>query len=394
MSQTTQENFTALISQIETVDDFSDFVKKIETRNGYAQSEVFAIGIATLEDDEILEVLYPCINLDTNHGTAALLFPFSKERKGNTTHPLTSNDLELLNRGFKPFYNDGKDHPNIDIIRDMRTSSKFLNQKRTQIVVTFIEDLSLPPTSTADMYLRLQLISHRLVKPNEINIENIFTYLPNIAWTSDGPMSPTQANKALTRSRLEQKYLQVFSVDKFPRMTDYIVPSKVRIADSIRVRLGAYIGEGVTFMHEGFCNFNAGAEGPNMIEGRISAGVYVHRDSDLGGGSASMGTLSGGGKERIEIGIGCLLGSNSVLGISLGDFCTLEAGLALTAGAKVLVYDKNDPKGTKSSPVISKALELSGKSGILFRRSSTDGCIEALYQKNEVELNEMLHSKQ
>ena len=390
MSQKT--NLIKLISQIHTADDFTSFVEQVENQQNYKRPEAFAIGIATIEDNSIIEVLYPCINVNSNYGTAAILSVLVGHISNSASYMLDINNINMTLTGFSPFINDDTPHPNIEILKKVQSAR--LNNQEKRIIVTYINDLDSPPISTEDAYLRLQILSHRLVKPNDINLTGLFGLLPNIAWTNEGPMSPERANNTITKRRLSGTYLQVFSVDKFPRMTDYIVPSGVRIAVAIRVRLGAYVGEGVTFMHEGFCNFNAGAEGPNMIEGRISQGVFIEKDSDLGGGSATMGTLSGGGKELIRVGIVCLLGSNSVLGIPLGDFCTVEAGLALTAGAKVLVYAKNDPKGTQSSPKVTKARVLSGQSGILFRRSSTEGCIEALYQKNEVELNEILHSKQ
>ncbi|MGH3339038.1 MAG: 2,3,4,5-tetrahydropyridine-2,6-dicarboxylate N-succinyltransferase, partial [Propionibacteriaceae bacterium] len=205
---------------------------------------------------------------------------------------------------------------------------------RTEIVVAEI-DLDAPPTGTSDAYLRLHLLSHRLVKPSGLNLDGIFGSLPNVVWTSAGPCAIEGFERVRTRLRARGGHLTIFGVDKFPRMVDYVVPTGVRIADADRVRLGAHLAEGTTVMHEGFVNFNAGTLGASMVEGRISAGVVVGRDSDVGGGASIMGTLSGGGTEVISIGERCLLGANAGVGIALGDDCIVEAGLYITAGTKV-----------------------------------------------------------
>ena len=235
-------------------------------------------------------------------------------------------------------------------------------------VATAISDLSRPPGDSHDAYLRLHLLSHRLVRPREINMEGIFGALNNVVWTSQGPCSPTDFET--TRHRLEAagRTVRVTSVDKFPRMTDYVIPTGVRVADADRVRLGAHLAAGTTVMHEGFVNYNAGTLGTSMVEGRISAGVVVGDGSDIGGGSSIMGTLSGGGSEVISIGERCLLGANAGIGISLGNDCIVEAGLYITAGTVVSLPDGSLPK----------ARELSGASGLLFRRNSVSGQVEAL----------------
>jgi 2,3,4,5-tetrahydropyridine-2-carboxylate N-succinyltransferase len=229
-------------------------------------------------------------------------------------------------------------------------------------------DLDRPPADTPDAYLRLHLLSLRLVRPHEVDLDGVFGVLPNVAWTSHGPVDPAALPAVRLRFRAAREPLEVHSVDKFPRMTDYVVPSGVRIADADRVRLGAYLGEGTTVMHEGFVNFNAGTLGTSMVEGRISAGVVVGDGSDVGGGASIMGTLSGGGKERISIGRGTLLGANSGVGISLGDDCVVEAGLYVTAGTRVRLPDG----------AVVKARELSGANGLLLRRDSQSGAVEAL----------------
>jgi 2,3,4,5-tetrahydropyridine-2-carboxylate N-succinyltransferase len=248
-----------------------------------------------------------------------------------------------------------------------------------------IRDLDEPPSDVADAYLRLHLLSHRFVQPNSINLDGIFAVLPNVCWTSLGPIDPAEIADVQRRARHEGHHIEVHSLDKFPRMLDYVVPSGVRVADASRVRLGAYLAEGTTVMHEGFVNFNAGTLGPVMVEGRISQGVVVGANSDIGGGASTMGTLSGGGSERISVGERCLLGANSGLGISLGDDCVVEAGLYLTAGTIVTL-----PDGTRR-----KALELSGQSGVLYRRNSITGGVEALERfGKEIALNSDLHGNQ
>ena len=251
---------------------------------------------------------------------------------------------------------------------------------RTEVVLVAI-DLSEPPRDVPDAYLRLHLLSHRLVRPHGQNLDGIFGILTNVAWTSAGPC-PVDDFEA-TRLRLRgQGPVQVFGVDKFPRMTDYVVPSGVRIADADRVRLGAHLTEGTTVMHEGFVNYNAGTLGTSMVEGRITAGVVVGDGSDVGGGASIMGTLSGGGTQVVSIGERCLLGANAGIGISLGDDCVVEAGCYVTAGTKVTLPDGR----------VVKALELSGGSHLLFRRNSVTGTVEVVpWRAGGVALNEALH---
>ena len=234
--------------------------------------------------------------------------------------------------------------------------------------VCVIADLDQPPSDTADAYLRLHLLSHRLMQPNTMNLNGIFKVLPNVGWTSLGPVAASELGTVRQRALAAGVHLEVRSVDKFPPMLDYVVPSGVRVADAARVRLGAHLAEGTTVMHEGFVNFNAGTLGSAMVEGRISQGVVVGADTDVGGGASIMGTLSGGGTQVISVGRRCLLGANSGLGISLGDDCVVEAGLYLTAGTVVTL-----PDGGKA-----KARDLSGRSGLLFRRNSLTGVVEAI----------------
>ena len=241
-------------------------------------------------------------------------------------------------------------------------------------------------SNPVDAYLKLHLLSNRFVLPNTINLDGLFNALPNIAWTNKGPIDLSEINKNLHLAKINNNDLYVKSVDKFPRMTDYVIPKNVRIADSSRVRLGAYLSEGTTVMHEGFVNFNAGTLGKAMIEGRISAGVIVGNNSDLGGGSSTMGTLSGGNEVKISIGENCLLGANAGIGISLGNNCIVEAGLYITSSTKVHVMDAEN----KSSAII-KARDISGKSNLLFMRDSISGKVIAKINKTKSSLNKELH---
>jgi 2,3,4,5-tetrahydropyridine-2,6-dicarboxylate N-succinyltransferase len=252
------------------------------------------------------------------------------------------------------------------------------------IVEVVIESVDAPPVSTEDAYLRLHLLSDRTVKPNEINLDGIFALLPNVAWTSAGPVFPNLVDELRDRAASEYHHVTVSSVDKFPRMTDYVVPESVRIADADRVRLGAHLAAGTTVMHEGFVNFNAGTLGESMVEGRVTPGVTVGRNSDVGAGSSIMGTLSGGGKSKNSIGERSLLGANAGIGISLGDECIVEAGLYVTAGTKVKMPDGR----------VVPARQLSGQSGLLFRRNSQTGAVEVLQTDSSRwgGLNTSLHS--
>ena len=253
----------------------------------------------------------------------------------------------------------------------------------TKKIVALQIELDTPPKDASDAYLRLHLLSHRLVKPHGLSLDGIFGLLSNVVWSSHGPCAVSTFDRVRRALQLKHGFVAVYGVDKFPRMVDYVIPEGVRIADADRVRLGAHLAAGTTVMHEGFVNFNAGTLGASMVEGRISAGVVVGDGSDIGGGASIMGTLSGGGKEVISIGKKTLLGANSGLGISLGDECVVEAGVYITAGSKITLPDG----------AIVKARELSGANGLLFRRNSQTGSLEALPKTGSWGgLNSVLHS--
>ena len=296
-------------------------------------------GIATLSGSSVLDVWFPAPALGALTGTPA---------------------QSLL------------DAVGVDEVRKVRRE-----------VVSREIDLTQPPQDVVDAYLRLHLLSHRLVKPHGLSLDGIFGLLTNVVWTSAGPCAVEGFEEVRAALRARDGHVTIISVDKFPRMVDYVIPSGVRIADADRVRLGAHLASGTTVMHEGFVNFNAGTLGTSMVEGRISAGVVVDDGSDVGGGASIMGTLSGGGKQVISIGKKCLLGANSGLGISLGDNCVIEAGTYVTAAAKVRLPDGE----------IVKAGTLSGASNVLFRRNSLDGCLEVVVREGSWGgLNSILHA--
>ena len=263
------------------------------------------------------------------------------------------------------------------------TGPRMLSGLSTVEVRTTIKSLADPIVDASDAYLRLHLLSHRLTVPNSLNLDGVFGKLANVAWTSAGPCPPDRVGELRLLERAAGRHLAVYGVDKFPRMTDYVVPAGVRIADADRVRLGAHLAAGTTVMHEGFCNFNAGTLGTSMVEGRIVQGVVVGDNSDIGAGSSIMGTLSGGGKDKVRIGERCLLGANAGIGISLGDDCVVEAGCYITAGSKLTLPDGR----------VVKARELSGVPNLLFWRNSVTGALEARPRSGTgIELNAALHA--
>lgn len=333
------------------------------------------IGIGTKNSrGRWLEVFFPEPLLHPNESIQAVI----NERFENITAPLTIDLSERITEELLVTFDKYRCRSEVELLGTIK------HNKQPGVLVIMPKDDS--PTSVPEVYLKLQLLSHRLVKPHEVNLSGIFGILPNVAWTNQGAIDISELSSRQLAARLKGEVLNIESVDKFPKMTNYVVPSGVRIADTARVRLGAYLGEGTTIMHEGFVNFNAGTLGTSMVEGRISAGVIVGEKSDLGGGCSTMGTLSGGNNVIISVGRECLIGANAGVGIPLGDRCTIEAGLYLTAGAKLMLYDKNN------APIkLVKARELAGMSDLLFRRNSQTGALEALSNKVAIKLNKALH---
>ncbi len=341
-------------------------------------TELFSLGLGVGTHNaqgEWLEVFYPQPLLQPDTSTAAAIAEAIGFSGGNTAIQLDAAKLDALADALDA----AGDKEQASIVQSFQNSQR-------PLVATLLET-DTAPSSVPEVYLKLHLLSHRLVKPHTITLDGMFGALPNVAWTNQGAIDLAELPERQLKARLVGELLDVDCVDKFPKMTNYVVPKGVRIAHTARVRLGAYIGEGTTVMHEGFVNFNAGTEGPGMIEGRISAGVFVGKGSDLGGGCSTMGTLSGGGNIVISVGDECLLGANAGIGIPLGDRCTVEAGLYITAGSRVAVLDD---QGQAVETV--KARDLASKSDLLFRRNSVSGAIECKTNKSAIALNEELHA--
>ncbi len=335
----------------------------------------FGLGVGTKSSaGELLEVYYNTPLLNADDAIVTAVAEKIGYEGGNAAIEIKESQLKSLEAAFLSVGAE-----------DQAEIVEILEGTQQALVVCILENDE-GPTSTAEAYLKLTLLSQRMVKPHGINLTGIFGLLPNVAWTNEGAVSLDDLPKRQLAARAQGRILSVNSVDKFPKMTDYVVPAGIRIGDASRVRLGAHVGEGTTVMHEGFVNFNAGTLGVSMVEGRISAGVVVGNGSDLGGGCSTMGTLSGGNNVVISVGENCLLGANAGLGLPMGDRCTLEAGLYVTAGSKVTVLDDQN---NEVSTV--KAAELAGKPDLLFRRNSQNGRIEVKTNKSAIELNEELH---
>ena len=335
------------------------------------------LGLATRNaKNEIIEVYYPAPQLSPDTALSGLLLTRCTIQPGeNAVTEINETAASALATVLKKakFYEHAK---------QVQLMSK--GQGQLILCVLFTDS---PPKSVAEAYLKLHLLSHRLCKPHSLNLEGLFAVLHNLAWTNQGAIDLEELPERQLAARMRGAALEVASVDKFPKMTNYVVPAGVRIAHTARVRLGAYLGAGTTVMHEGFVNFNAGTEGPAMVEGRISAGVMIGANSDLGGGCSTMGTLSGGGTQVIWVGENCLIGANAGIGIPLANGCTVEAGLYLTAGTKLNVLGADG-----ALLKIVKAKELVGVEDLLFRRNSLSGGVECVPLKSSISLNDDLHS--
>jgi len=341
-----------------------------------------AIGIGTTNrKGDILEVFFPSPAYQPKESSVAAVRETLGLGSGNHTVALDKSSLQVLGEALKGNWEDGAS------FADTLQSAEHATDVSRKISVLCLLETDAAPSTVAEAYLKLHLLSLRHCKPHGVDLSGIFALLPNNAWTSEGAIALEELEQRQLQARCEGRNLSVNSVDKFPKMTDYVVPGGVRIAHTARVRLGAYLGEGTTVMHEGFVNFNAGTEGPGMIEGRISAGVFVGKGSDLGGGCSTMGTLSGGNAVVISVGEECLIGANAGLGIPLGDRCTIEAGLYVTGGTLVTLLDD-----TGASVQTCKARELAGKADLLFRRNSVSGSVECKTNRSAIALNEELHA--
>lgn len=330
-------------------------------------SDVFALGVGIAQANsqgQPLDCLFPKPilrpNAEISHAAEVLAWGTSQLQPQDAAKLNTKSGLELVHPGLLE-----------------------LDQPLT--VVKLAEDGAIE--STPEAYLKLHLLSHRLTLPNTLNLDGIFAHLPNLAWTSQGACDLAELTDALIQARISGQHLEVMSVDKFPKMVNYVMPGGVRIADASRIRLGAYLGEGTTVMHEGFVNFNAGAMGPNMVEGRISQGVTIGEGTDLGGSASTMGTLAGGGEIIVTLGKNCLIGANAGTGIPLGDRCTIEAGLYITAGTVVAIIDEHGAEVRQA-----KARDLAGNSDMLFIRNSQTGQVLCRTNRRAIKLNESLHA--
>jgi 2,3,4,5-tetrahydropyridine-2-carboxylate N-succinyltransferase len=338
-------------------------------------STAFAIGLGTKNTKgEWLEVYYQAPLFQPSADIIAAAKDAIGYDAGNQAIEVDGGELEALAAALET------------IAPAQAKLARACTESKKPVVITILES-DVQSETTPEVYLKLHLLSHRLVKPHGINLAGMFGLLPNVAWTNLGAIDLADLPEAQLQARLNGELLSVNCVDKFPRMTDYVVPSGVRIAHTARVRLGAHVGEGTTIMHEGFVNFNAGTLGVSMVEGRISAGVVVGNGSDLGGGCSTMGTLSGGGNIIISVGENCLLGANAGTGIPLGDRCTIESGLYITSGTKIQVLD--DAKNVVETV---KGRDLAGKADLLFRRNSISGAVECVTNKTAIQLNEELHA--
>tara|TARA_R110002072_G_scaffold51389_1_gene137856 strand:+ start:45175 stop:46206 length:1032 start_codon:yes stop_codon:yes gene_type:complete len=339
----------------------------------YSDFYCIAFGIGTRNSKgEWLEVFYPVPIFNPSEQDVKRYAEILEYKGGNAVINLNEDKIGRL----APLISDSRQQAILGMMRGT-------NRPR---VACFLETDS-PINSTPEAYLKLHLLSQRHAKPNAINLEGIFPQLPNVAWTNEGAIDLSELTDAQLQARAEGRLLEVSSVDKFPKMTNYVVPHGVRIAHSARVRLGAYLGEGTTVMHEGFVNFNAGTLGTAMVEGRLSQGVTMGNGSDLGGGASTMGTLSGGGDIVVSIGEDCLIGANAGCGIPLGDRCIVEAGLYITGGTVVQILDEN-----RNFVKVVKARELAGHSDMLFIRNSQSGAVECRTNTKAIQLNEALHS--
>lgn len=371
-----------------TVDEFTEMVDAARRRPEFSEPAAFGLGVASIADADgsVLDTWFPSLNLGENLGFAALVHDVCGTGDPSGTVTISSEAVAELLARSQVFAGSLEDHPNLaalDALAGLVERPNALPVRKV-VVMTSIPALDAPPVDAHDVYLRLHLLSARRVAPHGVSLEGQFGLLSNVVWTTLGPCDVASFPTAQRTIRSAGGVLGVTSVDKFPRMIDYVVPTGVRIADAERVRLGAHLAEGTTVMHEGFVNFNAGTLGACMVEGRISAGVTVGADTDIGGGSSIMGTLSGGGKEVVSVGERCLLGANAGIGISLGDGCIVEAGLYVTAGTVVTL-----PDGSRR-----KAKDLSGTADLLFRRNSISGAVEVLPREGTWQegLNDALHS--
>lgn len=382
-----------------TIETFEKQISEIQKNNNYKAPIAFGLGIRRMKANKVLDILFPKINYQQNEKTFTAFFEeLGIEANKNQCLSISSEQLQNVFDYFKPFHNEIEKHANLKLIK------QFIDQPlqpnayaQSDIVFYSLYNPDQDVEDANEAYFKLQCMSQRHVKPHEINLSGVFGKLNNIAWSNFGPILPEDLEEFRLITQLQGKQLIVSHVDKFPYLVNYHLPSGVRIASGSQVRLGAYLGEGTTVMPAGYINFNAGTEGNAMVEGRISAGVMVSKDSDIGGGASIMGTLSGGNKNVISIGSKCLLGANAGTGISLGFGCTVAAGVYITAGSKVSLYNAEkqpiDINGhiVEEGKNIVKGIELNGRDKLLFINDSQTGKLTCRPNPKTIELNESLH---
>lgn len=383
-----------------TIENFKEYVQNITSTPNYAKPLAFGLGIRRSKGEKTLDVNYPAINWDTAFGTAALLQDvtgYSSNENGFVQ--VSKEQLQKAYDNFSAFHSEIEKHPNIVLIKQLLDNYNQPEGYQTiDVVAYFLFDKDTAVDTAVEAYFKLQCLSQLHVKPHGLSLDGVFGKLNNVAWTNQGPILPEDLSAERIKATFKGETLNVTHVDKFPYMVDYHVPNGVRIASASQVRLGAHAAVGTTVMPAGYINFNAGTLGNAMIEGRVSGGVVVGHDSDLGGGVSIMGTLSGGNKNVISIGDKCLLGANAGTGISLGFGCTIAAGVYVTAAAKVWMYNKEkqpiDINGTvvEEGQNIVKGAELNGREKLLFLLDSTNGHLVCRPNLKTIELNESLHT--
>lgn len=382
-----------------SIDDFKAYVASVENRPDYSKPLAFGLGIRKRRAEDTLEVFYPHINFEGAYGTAAVLQDVSGYSGNENGYAvLTAEQLAEALSKFEAFFEDGKAHPNIEILEHLTGGiSNTKTYHETDIIVYFLFEKDQAVIDVEEGYFKVQCLSQLHVKPHGINCSGIFGKMNNVAWTNKGPILPKDLAAQKLKWTLQGEELVVSHVDKFPYMVNFHVPEGVRIVSGSKVRLGAHLSPGTTVMPAGFINFNAGTLGNAMVEGRISAGVVVDENSDIGGGASIMGTLSGGNKNVISIGKKCLLGANAGTGISLGDGCTVAAGVYITAASKVSLYNAQKQPVNINGEVVSegenivKGLDLNGKEYMLYFNDTNTGKLTGRPNSKVIALNESLH---
>lgn len=384
-----------------TVEDFKAYVSTVEAKEGYTKPVAFGLGVRKAKGDKTLEVNFPHINFETAYGSAAVLLDavgYTQNTNGFVT--VSKEQLQTAFDKFEAFHGEIEIHPNIVVIKTLLDNIKEVEgYASTDVVAYFLFDKDQAVETAEEGYFKLQCLSQLLVKPHGICLDGVFGKLNNVAWTNQGPILPEDLKTERIKATFAGQEVVVSHVDKFPYMINYHIPEGVRVASGSQVRLGAHLSSGTTVMPAGYVNFNAGTLGNAMVEGRISAGVVVGNNSDLGGGVSIMGTLSGGNKNVISIGEKCLLGANAGTGISLGFGCTIAAGVYVTASSKISLYnDDRQPVDINGNSVaegdnIVKGFELNGKDNLLFIQDSQTGKLTCRPNPKTIELNTSLHTK-